>query len=543
MRLIRLGALPLFDSEAEIALEALSLTRGSDFTVGAFPALVGMTGVDFFIFAPGTFLARFWGAVFSGMVVVLPFLFRERMGLWAATAASFILALSPEMVGPSRLIGTPMMAMVCLLLGLGFWFHRRPILTGIFLALGLLSGPGFWFGGLVLGISFLASDGLFDAGQAFSVTGNVRKGRFWFQSGLSFGLVILVVGTGFFFAPALITGVFSGLADFVRGFLAPWSVPLGLRLLALPAYAGGALVFGLWGGVRGLILRNKLDLFLLVWAGMGLVFYLAYPAAGPSYLIWVTLPLWLLAARALVQVWRIPSESRLVVVGTLILVVIASAFMLLALRTLIRPGLTPSDQLNTFIALLGGLILLVAVVLLVHFGWGEQVALCGFSSGLGIILIAGMISLSVNTTSLSPDDLHELWLPEDPLITSRWLQISIDRVLNWNEVREEPVDIMAADVQSPALAWALQEYDSVDFVPYLAPQSRPGMLITDVRAIPEIASAYRGQDLVWSQTILWDEMTAFQILEWMITRRAPSEDNQIILWVRTDLMPDEQFSP
>lgn len=542
-RLIRLGAMPLVDSEAAIALETLSIAQGGPREVSSFPAIVGLTGFDFFIFQPGNFLARFWGAFFSGLIVILPFLFRERIGLWGATAVSIFLALSPEMVGPSRLLGSPMMAMACLLLGLGFLFLRKPIPSGIFLALGLMGGPGFWFGALVLGLSFLAANWLFEAGSVFASHQIERKGRFWLLFGLSFGLAILVIGTGFFMAPDLLSGVFSGLVVFFQGIFQPWPIPIKLRLLALLAYATGPVVFGLWGGVRGLILRNKLDLFLLMWSGVGLVFYLAYPAADPSYLIWATLPLWILAGRAFVQVWRFPKQSKLVVIGTLTLVIVASAFMLLALRALIRPGLTQEQQLNTFIALIGGLILLVAVVLLVHFGWGEEVALAGFSSSLIILLLAGLVSLSVNTTSLNPEPSQELWFPKDPMVSPKWLQVSIDRVLNWNEVRDEPVEIVVANYDNPALKWALQAYSPVDFVPYLAPQSRPGILITDVQAIPEIASAYRGQDLVWSEQVEWDKMTAFQTLEWMITRDAPTEQKRIILWVRTDLMPDAQFSP
>lgn len=542
-RLIRLGATPLSDSEAEIALEALSIARGSASRVGAFPTIVGLTGIDFFIFKSGDFLARFWTAIFGGMIVILPFLFRERIGLWGASVSSFILAIAPELVGPARLIGTPMTATVCLLLGLGFLFQRKPVLTGLFMSLGLMSGPGFWFGILILGLSFFVSDWLFDTASVFHQIRIENKSRFWLRFGLAFGMVILVVGTGFSMAPYLLSGVLSGLVQLVRGIFQPAAVPFELRLIALIAYAAVAFVFGLWGGIRGLLLRNKLDLFLVVWAGFGLVFYLAYPAGTPSYLVWVSLPLWLLAARAFTNVWRFPKHSRLVLLGTAVLVVVVSAFMLLALRTLIRPGLTQNQQLNTFIALIGGLILLVAVVLLINFGWAEHIALSGLLSGLAIVLLLGLVAMSVNMTSLSLERSYELWSPTDLPITSEWLKISIDRVLNWNELRNEPIEIAAVDFESPALEWALRDYETVDFVPYLPPKSRPGILITDVTAIPEIASAYRGQDLVWSHKVPWEEMTAFQYLDWMITRKAPTQVNQIILWVRTDLLPDEQFSP
>ena len=543
LRMIRLGADPLSNSEAEIALEALSAARSESYVVGAFPALVGLTGLDFFIFNSGDFLARFWPAVFGALIVLVPFIFRERMGLVNATAVSFILAIAPEMVGPSRLIGTPMMAMVCLLLGLAFFYRRNPLFMGVFFALGLMSGPGFWFGALLLALSFIVSDVLFHTGHLFTSQVIEKKTRFWLIFSLSFGLAILVVGSGFFRSPQGLSGVFAGLVQFATGIFHPPSISVSLRLISIAAYAGGAAALGIWGLARGVIQQNKLDQFLAVWVVLGLLFFLVYPGSEPVYLPWVSLPLWFLAVRAFVSTWRFPEKSRLVVIGMGVLVVAASAFMLLALRALIRPGLTQAQQTNTFIALIGGAVLLVAVVLLINFGWGEKAALSGLFSGMAVVIVAGLMAVSVNSSSLSTDRSYELWSADQHRVTTEWLQLSIDRVLEWNRVRDNPVEIAIADFDQPAMRWALRNYGAVDFVPYLAPASQPGMLITDVQALPEISSAYRGQDLVWSNEVLWQEMTAYQFLEWSITRSAPTQEKRLILWVRTDLMPDEQFSP
>jgi hypothetical protein len=61
--------------------------------------------------------------------------------------------------------------------------------------------------------------------------------------------------------------------------------------------------------------------------------------------------------------------------------------------------------------------------------------------------------------------------------------------------------------------------------------------------MPEISSSYRGQDLVWSREILWNEMSAFDYLKWIITRDAPTASKEIILWARMDLMPDDRITP
>ena len=543
LRLIGLGVEPLSNSEAAIALEALSVARGEASDVGSFPAVVGLTGLDFLIFNSGNFLARLWPAMISALIVLVPFLFREQIGLPGSAAASIILALAPEMIGLSRLLGTPMMALVCLLLGSGFYYRGKPLLMGISLALGLMSGPGFWLGIIVLGFSILVADWLFDAASTFNRKRFENRSHFWLLFGLSFGLVILVVGSRFFMDPQGLSGILAGLVQFVRGIFQPASTTIGLRLLSFLAYAGGAFALGAWGIIRGLVGRNKLDLTLIAWAAFGLIFFLVYPGGGPDYLPNVTLPLWLLAIRAFISSWHFPENSRLVVTGTAILVVVVTAFMLLALRTLIRPGLTQAQQINTLVALIGGLFLLVAVVLLIKFGWAEKVALAGLLSGLSVVALVSLMAVSINTTSLSTERSIELWLAGTPQVTAKWLQVSIDRVLNWNSKGDEPVEIAVTDFEQPAMVWILRDYQAVNFETYMAPTSQPGILITDIRALPEISSAYRGQDLVWSREVLWGEMSAFQYLEWLITRDAPTQENQIILWVRTDLMPDEQFAP
>lgn len=542
-RLIRLDTAPLTNSEADIALQALSIANGKDISVGAYPVIVGLSAFDFFIFAESNFLARLWPAILGSLIVVVPFLFRKQVGLWTAAAASLVLAISPELVGLSRLLATPMVAMTCLLLALGLFYQRKPILSGGFLALGLMSGSGFWLGILMLAVSFMISDWLFGVSTLFSSVPVQNKGKFWISLSVSFTAVILVVGTSFFMAPQGLSGIFTGLVEFFTGFFKPRIIPVSLILLAVIGYALGAVFFGIWGGIRAIIFKEKLDLFLFVWAGFALIFSVVYADSKPSNIIWFTLPLRFLAVRAFASALRRPEKSSLAAIGTGLLVVVVSAFMLLALRTLIRPGLTQEQQLNTFIALIGGLILITAVILLINFGWGEDIALTGLLSGLAVVIIAGMISASVNTTSLSTDTSYALWLPEDRKISNQWLLTSIERVHNWNELRNEPIEIAVADLDTSSMAWTLRDYDPVFFMPYIPPQSQPGILITANEAVPEISSAYRGQDLVWSREVLWREMSASQVLSWMITQDAPTKDSQIILWVRTDLMADDQISP
>ena len=199
--------------------------------------------------------------------------------------------------------------------------------------------------------------------------------------------------------------------------------------------------------------------------------------------------------------------------------------------------------MDTLIALIGGLVLIVVVLLLVNFGWREEVSLSGLLIGLLVVIVFTLTSLSVNTTSLGSDNLHNFWYPKQPQLSTEWLMVSIDRISDWNESGGGPVDIAVSDFETPGMAWILRGRKTTNFVPYLAPQSQSGIVITDDQSYPELINSYRGQDLVWSREVLCEEMTPFQYLNWLVTQKAPIRTRQIILWVRTDLMADDQFTP
>ena len=541
-RLIRLGVMPLNNLEASIALQALSVSQNMDVIFGEHMTYVGFTGLDFFIFDAGNFLARLWPAVFGALIVFVPVLFRNHLGYWQASVLAVVLAITPEMVGLSRLVGSPMIAFVNLFFSFGLLLKKKPILSGLTFALALMGGSGFWAGITIVGIAILLSKLLMDYDIGQMLFDAFTEGEFPARFFISWLLTIAVVGTGFFLSPEGLSGVFSGLVSFIRGFTVSYTNPYFLRSLALIAYSLPALVFGLWGGIRAVLHGEKLDIFLFILASSGLLYLLIYPGATPADIIWVTLPLWALSARVVCSVWRLPEGNRLVMTATAAVVVVVFAFLLLSLRSLVNPNLFQDAQLVTLIALFGGFVLLIGLVLLVTFGWSEEVALAGLLIGLSLVVMFGLVSTSTRTMGLNFEDTNEIWYPEEANLSTRWLQVSTDRVLEWNERRADPLEIVVVDNSTPGMRWAMQDYDDVSFVPNLPAATQPGILISDIMTQPEISNSYRGQDLVWSRKALWREMSAMQYLNWLLTRDAPVMNEEIIFWVRTDLMPDEQFS-
>lgn len=541
LRFIRLGELPLSNREAAIALQALAVAQDGSEIFGPHTAYVGLTGGSFFLFEAGNFLARFWPALLGALAVLIPTLWRDALGLWPATGLSILLAFSPEMVSLSRIIGSPVVAFVGLLFALGLFMKGKTILAGMVFAFGLMTGPGFWMGVLILTASFLAARWLSGESALFpgpSITGRAFRTR----TLPAFGVTLLVVGTAFFLEPALLSGVFTGLVDFLRGFGLRSGVSPSQILLSLVAYAAPAVVFGIWGTIRGVVMRDRLDNFLSLWWALALFLILLYPSRNTADILWITFPLWVLSARVLSFAWQKPDSDRPVMIITALLVVVVFGFMTLSLRTLVSPTLEPGRQLNFFLALAGGVVLLVATVLLVSYGWTEKVALPGLLLGLVIVFTAGQIAVSVNATGLAPEPPEALWYPLEPNLDPELMLETLARVRDWNASGGEDLNLVVSDVDLPGLRWALLGIDST-FVPALPTNAQPAFLVTPVTDVPQIANSYRGQDLVWSKRAAWFKMDSYQLLYWLITRETLlMEEARLILWVRADLMPDSQFN-
>ncbi len=541
-RFIRLNVVPLNHAEAALALQALSAVEGTQVRFGSEIAYVGLTSIFFFLFSANTFLARFWPALSGSLLIWVPYLSKKQTGTWPALIAAAILALSPDMVALSRIVGSPMMAMVFLLLAVGMFLNRKPITSGICFALGLMSGPGFWVGLLIIGLSLMIGEMGFSITKNYYLESLKQTKQYWVRLGCAFGLTLLVAGTNFFMAPSGLSGVFSGLYQFVNGFFQTSILPIRYFLLALFSYCAAAVLFGFWGGINSLKDKNNLDQFLFIWVLVAFVFLIIYPARRTADLVWLTFPLWILAARIIYQAWYFPERAQYVPIVTAILLITLSAFILLILRSLVSPMVLQPDQNNYFIALVGGVVLMIAIIIMVSYGWSAAYARSGLIIGLVIVSIVGMVSVSINSTSLAPEPKHSIWFDDEPILTTRWMTQSIERVNIWNASGVDPVDIAVINRDLPGMRWHLISYRPVHFAPFLSPSADYGILITDVQENPEITSSYLGQKLVWSQQINWHALTGQQVLSWALTGEAPVISEEIILWVRTDLMPADEFS-
>jgi predicted membrane-bound mannosyltransferase len=140
-RLIQLGATPLTDSEASLALQSLQIAEGIRPLLGPQPAYILLTSALFTVIEATNFMARLLPALAGSALVFVPILFRETLKPRPALILAFLFAIDPALVALSRQAGGTILAVTFGLLAWGLWTRRRLLPAGIAAGLALLSGP------------------------------------------------------------------------------------------------------------------------------------------------------------------------------------------------------------------------------------------------------------------------------------------------------------------------------------------------------------------------------------------------------------------
>ncbi len=537
IRLLQLGRLPLSDFEAGWALQALDLAQGTGRQVGANPAYVHLTAILFYLLPASNFLARLWPALAGTSLILLPFFWRDRLGRLPALLLAFGLALDPGLTALARLAGGPMLALAALLWAGTFWRHRRPAAAGICAGAALLSGPAAWFGisslALAAGLGWAGPRP--GAGEAEQARG---PGRFdWgaARAAALWGLgTILLLGTLGLLSPLGVSGVFGALLDFLRGWGTTPQVLPHYLLIALPAYAPLALIFGLAGIGRAVLERDRDRIGLGLWALAVLLLALVYPGRQTADLMWMLAPLWALAAAELSRHFDFGLHNRWGAAGTVTLtfaLLTSTWFYLTNAVSVNLPGELGQARLLILLVLL--LVLALALVL-VAYGWSLALSRLGLVWGGGVFLLLLTIAALTDAAGLRQPRTAELWTPAPRIAQADLLLETIEELSAWNARDPRGLPVTAAGVESPALRWLLRDH-SLAFMAAPPVNQAPPLLIT-AEMQPSLMTAYRGQDFVWRQTPDWANARPADWLRWYLFRQISLRSENIILWARSDLL-------
>ncbi|HUE99121.1 MAG TPA: hypothetical protein VMN99_07685 [Anaerolineales bacterium] len=561
-RVIQLGASPLTDSEATLALQSLHIAQGKAPLLGPQPGYILLTSVLFAIIDSTNFMARFVPAIVGSALVFVPYFFREKIKPRPALILAFLFAIDPGLVALSRQANGTMLAATFLLFAWAMWRHRRSIPAGVFAGLALLSGPSLWAGLLAIGLTWVFLQGM--EGKPVTKTSeqspvpdppiaNYKFPPIELRPALvSLVITLLCGGTLFFLSSNGLSAWLSALPDYLKGWIAPSSMTPGRMLLAFAAYEPLGIFLAVLSLIRGYRTKSARILRLSLWLGVALLLAIFYRQT--SELVWVIIPMLTLAALELARAFNIFAEER-VEVGVVVLAL--TILLVYVWFDVSKIALDPQGQLGAtqlplfggsiqisaapYVILVGAFLIIILCISFVAFGWSARTAWLGTTWAFVIFL--GMYSLGSawGASGLRSQNGVEFWTPDQAPTQTDLLRASVDDISEFSlgHDKSQPVTVMGID--SPALEWVLRNR-TVEMVSTLDPQVAPPIVITPVMQDLGLPAAYRGQDFIWRQRPLWEGIQNPDWIRWLVFRQLPRDNETIVLWARDDLFPDARES-
>ncbi len=542
IRWTNLGATPLSEPEAKLALQAHQLMTNRHSILEDSPIYIILTGLIFFVFGESTFWARALPALMGSLLVWFPFSFRNLLGRKTALVMAFGLALDPSLVGLSRQANGIMLSISFSMLALALWQNRKFILSVFCVGLAFLGSISFIHGAIGLILVWLLWK-LLKSYNLFSTSIELpqvnERSDSTYHSLLQALIILLIVSTLFFLFPQVIGNIANITLEYIKSWFLPTSSlsPLWL-LISFIVYQPLALIFGLIAALKGCLKRDGFLCFLSLWFVTILLLDIIYPSRQVSDLAWTLVPLWGLASRIISQYINMPECKDIPIAGQAAL--LFTLFTLMWMNLAGMESVPFSDQTNQMRMniLVGSLALGVVTTILVALGWSLQVAQKGLIWGIGSVLVLYTLS---NTTGIV---MHEwtkkidLWIPYPSVSQADLLWKTLGDFAEYKNGRRDTLDVTVL-IDSYSMKWILKEWQGIRFNNKLSTDELPSVIISsEEKQLTSLATSYRGQDFIWRVYPLWQEGFLFDWVKWITFRKIPQRSERVILWVRNDLFPD-----
>ena len=550
LRFFNLGQNALGETELQWSLQALGVSDGSELQIIGNAFYVYLTGLLFNVFQSTEFIARLMPAFLGTILVSLPFIFRKQLGHRAALLISFGLAIDPGLVSLSRQAGSDISGITLLFIAFIFFYFKKDIWAAVMFALSLLSGVSIIYGLIILGLAYFLKTIIRKEGFTKLNTDRIKKGFPYFVT------TLVIVGTCFSMYPEGIASFGSGFQHLLEKFSSENGILIGATLLSFVIYQPLMFILGLIGAFNREI-RGDSIVFLKWMLLVGSVLFLLFPGRQSVDLIWVVIPLYILAGLVLQRYVTRKSVSRDWVVISLTILVLAilifGYFNLMNLQNINVPVGTnvlidsllnfqfsdwalsdASVQTYIFRWILLPLIpvLIAFVTMAATYIWSNSRSIQGVGWGVFIFLSILGMGLSVRIARQSSKAL-DVWQPDNstaqPANLSEWIEWF--GVINKGNKHELEVVV---EEYSDQVAWQLRNFTNVEYGLGKAAILQPDIAITSeldfslndygiysLKTI-SIVNSHIDED---SQSFLWDdELTMF---------------NKINLWVNKDLFPND----
>ncbi|MBN1230961.1 MAG: hypothetical protein JXA19_03745 [Anaerolineales bacterium] len=540
LRIFGLGTNSLSHYEREAAVYAMDFSNGQSEELGDNPAYTLLTGVLFFVGGSNDVLARLI-PVFAGIgLLALLYFWKDLFVPYPALIIMAVLVFDPGLWAASRIAASPILSVFFLGLALTAWRYQKPFLLGSAVAAVLLSGPAGWAGvfltGIMIGVYFY-----FFITEEITIIVEDRKG-FIKKSLIGAGSVVLLGVTLLSLAPQGLGSLFNPLINYITGWEKSSGVPVTRLLIALIGYQPLAIIFGLTAIVRGSFFeKNKTTQFLSVWALLGLLLTLIYPSRQVFDLVWVLLPLGLLAGVEISRFLYFPEHETWTTLGTGVLVFVLLIFtwqQSLTIPFSYLPG--TSDYLIRWGMI--GMVILIGVFasLLIGFGWSKLVARNGSLMGLLAFLTLYTFGAGWNGTMDTEDFYAELWTPTPSAGQTALITSTIGDLSEWAVGDRISAEITVLG-ETPQLHWLLKDFQDVTYDYFGASveteTASPILLSEDIISEEDAYPGYRGQRFSWAVFPGFNTMTTNDWLKWAFLRDIPFTHQYLVVWGNSDVFP------
>ena len=555
LRLNHLGASPLSEAEASHALAAASTTphasphwHNGELVVPNNPVYHNLTALLFHLFGAEDAIARFVNALAGVSLVFTPILARKRLGRVNTLVLMIVFCISPILIAISRTADGPSIAVLGIVLILMLIvgaesddaIQKRMPWIAAALGFTLATGADAPYGLLMICIA-----GLFRL-KNISALGKFVDTCKKFQIQRHAWIILAawfaaVSGIGF------TLGGFAGMAESIGGWFSGWFGPGQMPgitfILMLPIYDPLVFIFGLAGIFVAIRNPEGIGRGVVAWFVAALFVTLVYLGRKPSDIVWVALPMAILAAQQLTLfVDRIATRKHwfeFFMLSCILICIFAMDLMMLqayaggselgGVLKGVEPRFYP-------LIIIGSLIFAAVVITFVGMGWDLDVALDGAGAAAAIFLVLLTIS-SIWQLNFTKPSARELWHPQATTTSMSTLNTTIENISQISTGREDALSLQVNDADMHAdIAWAMR-----DMARFLVEQeilTAPELILTPEESrLTTFSGQYIGQSFVLGERWAWSGILPPNFMHWWITREAPISQENWILMVRADLVP------
>lgn len=544
LRFLNLGAVPLSDYEARIALDGLNLALNNDVIMASDQVFhANVLGVLFYIFGSSIFVSRFISALIGSFFILLPALFRQYFDRKALLILSFWLAISPTFVSLSRQIDSSLLMIFSLTLAYYLLVRNKPIMSTIFFIISLLSGKFFFWTLLLLGLTILYIT-LFIKDKSTIKTklksifshGSWKTTFFWL---LFFYVLVSTFGLIF---PNQFNGVGRGLASFlssISGEVTGLSMSDLVRSIFF--YEIAVILVGTIGLVWIFRKNQTAGLAILGVITINIIMIIIVSEKSLAGLVFLILPLMIAGSFFFSRFLFVKNENKGKILSVTLIAFSLIVFISLAFISMFTNPNQSLDQTNTGILfIVAGFALIIGAGILA--GWAISWEIAGRSALILMISVLFIYTVSAmwNASTLRIPFQNEILRIDKVPIQEDLLINTIEDHSGWNYGQKNKARILVVDNSDPSLVWALRGFTEVSYLNYVPVDEPFDIIITGNNQELEQSDSFRGQEFLWKSTPAWNMMDLRETTSWVLTRRAQQDlisQESLIVWVRNSLVP------